>query len=143
MVKFEVSFGGYCYESLDYLFVQESSHGPAMLTAHTDVQPAYQRSAALAPVLAPAPSASAASACCTTHQNIRPRRINPILAIHRFLDTNQRSAKPLGKHIVLAHVIKAFNAWKAGESLKRIKISVDDRFPILITSDHSESESEE
>src|SRR4029077_14395094 len=54
---------------------------------------------------------------------------SPILALRVWLDRNHKAEKPLPKHIVLAHVIKAFNAWRAGETVKRLKVTVDESFP--------------
>jgi hypothetical protein len=50
-------------------------------------------------------------------------------ALCRCLEADRRKLKPMPKHLVLAHVIKAFNAWRANEPVKRLKIPVTDEFP--------------
>ena len=54
---------------------------------------------------------------------------SPIAALQKFLDADRRKEKPLAKHLVLAHVIKAFNLWREGTAVKRLRIPVDDPYP--------------
>ena len=56
---------------------------------------------------------------------------HPIAALRSFLDRNRRSQNPLPKHLVLAHVTKAFGLWQAGASVRKLKVTVDEDFPIF------------
>jgi hypothetical protein len=52
---------------------------------------------------------------------------DPISALRKFLDVDKR--KPNGKHVVLAAVTKAFNAWISGEKLKKADPGHQEEFP--------------
>jgi len=52
---------------------------------------------------------------------------HPIAALRKFLDVDKR--KPNGKHVVLAAVTKAYNAWRAGEKLKKADPGHQEEFP--------------
>jgi hypothetical protein len=60
---------------------------------------------------------------------------NAALAFRVLLRADQAKAKPLPKHLVLAHGIKAFNAWLTGEPVKSLKISVTDDYPVITRSE--------
>lgn len=57
---------------------------------------------------------------------------HPLKALRSFLDRQSRTAEPMAKHLVLAHIIKAFNAWINGTLLKRVTIVADDPFPQFV-----------
>jgi hypothetical protein len=50
-------------------------------------------------------------------------------ALRVYLSKQAKTADPAPKHIVLAHVIKAFNYWITGTPLKRVSVNTDDSFP--------------
>ncbi|MER9132260.1 hypothetical protein [Mesorhizobium sp. M0768] len=54
---------------------------------------------------------------------------SPIAGLQHVLKLNSVAKEPMQKHQVLAHVIKAFNAWMAGEQVKKISLRVDETFP--------------
>jgi hypothetical protein len=60
---------------------------------------------------------------------------DPLVALRMKLEANQNAEKPMKGHQVLAHVIKAFNAWRQGQPLKTVTFRVDETFPRFITSD--------
>jgi hypothetical protein len=54
---------------------------------------------------------------------------SPIAALQKWLEHNRKSDKPMPKHLVLAHIAKAFSLWRAGESVRKLKVTVDESFP--------------
>lgn len=54
---------------------------------------------------------------------------SPIVALQKVLSEDEKAKDPMKKHQVLGHVIKAFNAWKSGEAVKRIILKVNETFP--------------
>ena len=60
---------------------------------------------------------------------------NAALALRKLLeadakkDPRNKKDPRLAKHLVLAHCIRAFNLWVAGEQVKRLKIPVADTYP--------------
>lgn len=67
----------------------------------------------------------------------------PIRALRVFLAKQAKTEDPLPKHIILAHLIKAFNAWVAGTPLKRVSIHPDDPFPQFSEPEKPEAATEE
>lgn len=61
-------------------------------------------------------------------------------ALNAFLLRQSKSKDPLPKHLVLAHVIKAFNAWTTQTVLKRVALPSDDPFPQFVEPGQSTSE---
>jgi len=61
-----------------------------------------------------------------------PEDGSAIAALQKVLADDERSREPMQKHQVLGHVIKAFNSWKTGESVKRISLKVNETFPRFI-----------
>lgn len=53
-------------------------------------------------------------------------------ALRIFLAKQAKTDDPQPKHIVLALVIKAFNAWVSGTPLKRVAVHTDDPFPQFV-----------
>lgn len=68
---------------------------------------------------------------------------DPIRALRVFLAKQLKSDEPLPKHIILAHLIKAFNAWMTGTPLKRVSIHPDDPFPQFTEAEKSEVATDE
>lgn len=66
--------------------------------------------------------------------------LNAASALRRCLEADRKKQHPMPKHLVLAHVIKAFNAWRINQPVKRLKIPVTDEFPTFVEND-SERES--
>lgn len=64
-------------------------------------------------------------------------------ALRVFLAKQAKSEDPQPKHIVLALVIKAFNAWVNGTPLKRVAVHTDDRFPQFAEPEKPAVEDEE
>lgn len=60
---------------------------------------------------------------------------SPVAALQKVILADQASTDPMGKHQVLAHVIKAFNAWKRGESVKKISLKVTEAYPAFVTQE--------
>jgi hypothetical protein len=57
---------------------------------------------------------------------------HPIAALRKEIDKDRKAEKPLKKHHMLAALIKAFNAWRKGESLgRRWMLQVNEDFPTL------------
>lgn len=54
---------------------------------------------------------------------------NPILQVRELLIQNRHATKKFSKKIVAAIVIKAFNYYRSGKSIARIRYSNDERFP--------------
>ncbi len=67
---------------------------------------------------------------------------NAAAALRRCLEADHKKQHPMPRHLVLAHVIKAFNAWKINQPVKRLKIPVTDEFPTFVEND-SERETAE
>lgn len=65
---------------------------------------------------------------------------NAAAELRKCLEAANAKPKPMPKHLVLAHCIKAFNAWAAGETVKKLSIRVTDEFPVFV--DHSAGETE-
>lgn len=66
---------------------------------------------------------------------------SPIAALHKVLEANEKCKEPMNKHQVLAHVIKAFNAWKGGVSIKKLTFRVNEAFPeFIVDSEQSQEE---
>jgi hypothetical protein len=57
--------------------------------------------------------------------------------LRNFLAKQLRSEDPLPKHHILAALIKAFNAWVSGQTLKRVSVNVDDPFPRFVEPESS------
>jgi hypothetical protein len=55
---------------------------------------------------------------------------DPIAALRKFLDVDKK--KPNGKHVVLAAIIKAFNAWRAGDKLRKADPGHQEEFPEFV-----------
>lgn len=60
---------------------------------------------------------------------------DPLVALRTKLEANQNAEKPMKGHQVLAHVIKVFNAWRQGQSLKTVSLRVDEAFPRFIDAE--------
>ena len=60
-------------------------------------------------------------------------------AIRSFLAKQRKAADPLAKHLVLAHLIKGFNAWVEDQPLKTLKIALDDDFPAFVEPAEADS----
>jgi hypothetical protein len=57
---------------------------------------------------------------------------DPILALHKLIDKDNRAEKQMKRHHVLAALIKVFNAWHKHEPLgRRWMLQVDENFPAL------------
>jgi hypothetical protein len=64
-------------------------------------------------------------------------------ALNTFLRKEAKKTKDqLPKHLILAHVIKAFNAWISGTPIKRVSIATDDEFPQFAEATKSGQETE-
>ena len=63
----------------------------------------------------------------TEDENFGPG--SPITALQHVLKLDSVAKEPMQKHQVLAHVIKAFNAWISGEQVKKISLRVNEAFP--------------
>ena len=59
---------------------------------------------------------------------------SPVKALASFLDKQAKAKDPVAKHIVLAHIIKAFNLWVNGQACKKIIVPQDDPFPQFVES---------
>jgi hypothetical protein len=57
--------------------------------------------------------------------------------LRNFLAKQLKSQDPLPKHHILAALIKAFNAWVSGDTLKRVSVNVDDPFPRFLEPESS------
>lgn len=64
-------------------------------------------------------------------------------ALRVFLAKQAKTDDPLPKHLILAHVIKAFNAWITETPVKRIAIHPDDPFPQFAEPEKPASAEEE
>lgn len=53
-------------------------------------------------------------------------------AIRTFLARQRKTADPLPKHMILAHLIKGFNLWIEGTPVKRVTVASDDDFPTFV-----------
>ena len=60
---------------------------------------------------------------------------NAAVALRKCLEADRKKLQPMPKHLVLAHVIKAFNAWRNNEPVKRLKIPVTDDFPTFVENE--------
>lgn len=60
-----------------------------------------------------------------------------VRALRVFLAKQAKTEDPQPKHIVLALVIKAFNAWVVGTPLKRVAVHTDDPFPQFVEPEKS------
>jgi hypothetical protein len=60
---------------------------------------------------------------------------NAAVALRKLLEVDRRKVHPMPKHLVLAHVIKAFNLWRANVAIKRLRIPVTDDFPTFVEND--------
>jgi hypothetical protein len=67
---------------------------------------------------------------------------DPRKALHTFLVKQSKTQDPLPKHLVLAHIIKAFNAWIQSVPMRRVSIATDDAFPQFVEAEKSPEESE-
>lgn len=54
---------------------------------------------------------------------------NAILALQTVLEADQIAKEPMKRHQVLGYIIKAFNAWRAGETVKKLSLRVNEPFP--------------
>jgi hypothetical protein len=54
---------------------------------------------------------------------------DPLKALRTYLVKQSKSEAPASKHVILAHVIKAFNAWVTETPMKRVAVATDDPFP--------------
>jgi hypothetical protein len=57
---------------------------------------------------------------------------SPVTALHKVLRADLKSEDPMSKHQILGYVIKAFNAWKRGDSVKKLSFRLDEDFPVFI-----------
>jgi len=57
---------------------------------------------------------------------------SPIAALQKVLKDDERAERPMKKHQVLGHIIKAFNSWVTGESVKKITLRVNEAFPRFV-----------
>lgn len=53
-------------------------------------------------------------------------------ALRAFFAKQKKAADPLAKHLILAHLIKGFNAWVQDLPLKSVKVATDDDFPEFV-----------
>jgi hypothetical protein len=60
---------------------------------------------------------------------------SPIAALQAVLRADQVSDEPMKKHQVLGHVIKGFNAWVAGEQVKKIGLRVNEHYPSFVAKE--------
>ena len=58
-------------------------------------------------------------------------------ALRAFFAKQKKAADPLAKHLILAHLIKGFNAWVQELPLKRVNVATDDDFPDFVESSES------
>ena len=56
---------------------------------------------------------------------------NPAVQLRRLMEVDRKRLVQMPKHIALACVTKAFNLWRAGQTVKRLKVSVTDEFPVV------------
>lgn len=52
--------------------------------------------------------------------------------IRSFLARQKRTSDPLPKHLLIAYLIKGFNAWALKQPLKTLKVAADDDYPEFI-----------
>jgi hypothetical protein len=57
---------------------------------------------------------------------------SPIAALQKVMEDDQHSGEPMKKHQVLGHAIKAFNAFVAGEQVKKLTLRVNETFPRFV-----------
>ncbi len=53
----------------------------------------------------------------------------PLVALKKKLIQIDAAAKTMKAHLVLAHVIKCFNAWRNRQTIKKLGVNVDERYP--------------
>jgi hypothetical protein len=58
---------------------------------------------------------------------------SPIVALQKVLEEDANSREPMKKHQVLGYIIKAFNAWHAGESVRKLTLRVNEPFPQFVS----------
>lgn len=66
------------------------------------------------------------------HLETEPEEGSPIAALQKVLADDETSREPMKKHQVLGHLIKAFNAWHAKDSVRKITLKVNEAFPRFI-----------
>lgn len=54
-----------------------------------------------------------------------------VIALQAEMEKNRHSVEPLKKHQVLGLAIKAFNAWQDGATLKKLRLSVNEDYPVF------------
>jgi hypothetical protein len=59
-----------------------------------------------------------------------------------YLDKQARSTEPMAKHLVLAYIIKAFNAWFTRSPIKRLIVDADESFPQFAEAEKAQEETE-
>jgi hypothetical protein len=67
---------------------------------------------------------------------------DPGKAMRHFLAKQKKTDKPLKKHAVLGYLIRGFNAWFQGTTLKSLRVDTA-TFPTFVGSDQSKAEAEE
>ncbi len=60
---------------------------------------------------------------------------DPLVALRTKLEANRNAEKPMKGHQTLAHVIKAFNAWRLQQPLRQVAFRVDEAFPRFVVAE--------
>jgi hypothetical protein len=66
------------------------------------------------------------------HVGIEHEDGSPIGALQKVMEEDETSKEPMEKHQVLGHVIKGFNAWVSGETIRKITLKVNETFPRFV-----------
>lgn len=76
------------------------------------------------------------------HVGIEHEEGSPIAALQKVMADDENSREPMLKHQVLGHIIKGFNAWVAGEQVKKITLKVNETFPRFVKPQPSQQAAE-
>lgn len=62
-----------------------------------------------------------------------------VVALHKVLQADRKARDQMSKHQILGYVIKAFNIWKLGGTVKKLSFKVNESYPRFITADEPQS----